>query len=302
MRVFKAMAFLVTTFLSIATIVVMERPNFDNGLWWDWGWWHRPPLLRPLVPCPRPIPVPEPFIIVPNHPRPMPPNPSPRPEPRRPIAPRPGHVHRGPSHPDRDRSRAGHRRHQDHHRTGNAMKKQPFSRRLRHFCFRLHDAWYWLKCRLWHRYNVVVCRALPPTWCDRDYLLLYAAFQILEDFVQQEKGHFYDDVYLLYLDCGEVMARERAAEWDTIGDFTSGGSRARATPISTTTNKTVECSASSLTSAGISGPNHENAPLPQLLVPDSLGEKPRGILPALPGRAPGSAAAPGAANGRGFGL
>ena len=99
------------------------------------------------------------------------------------------------------------------------MKKQPFSRRLRHLCFRLHDAWYWAKCRLWHRYNVVVCRALPPTWCDRDYLLLYAAFQILEDFVQQEKGHFYDDVYLLYLDCGEEMARERAADWDTIREL-----------------------------------------------------------------------------------
>ena len=99
------------------------------------------------------------------------------------------------------------------------MKKQPFSRRMRHLCFRLHDAWYWAKCRLWYRYNVVVCRTLPPTCCDRDYLLLYAAFQILEDFVQQEKGHFYEDVCLLYLDCGEEMARQREADWNTIREL-----------------------------------------------------------------------------------
>ena len=41
-------------------------------------------------------------------------------------------------------------------------------------------------------------RSLGPTWCDRDHLLLYAAFQILEDFVAQEEGHFYEDVYTLY--------------------------------------------------------------------------------------------------------
>lgn len=33
---------------------------------------------------------------------------------------------------------------------------------------RLRDFFYWLKCRLWHRYNVVVCESLPLTWNDRD--------------------------------------------------------------------------------------------------------------------------------------
>ena len=80
----------------------------------------------------------------------------------------------------------------------------------------LHDRWYWLTCRLWHRYNVVVCRSLRPTWCDRDHLLLYAAFQILEDFLAQEEGHFHQDVYTLYLDCGEGEARRRAAEWQEL--------------------------------------------------------------------------------------
>jgi len=94
---------------------------------------------------------------------------------------------------------------------------------------RLHDFWYKLKCRLWHRFNVVVCRSLPPTWCDRDYLLLHAAFQILEDFVAKEQGHFYEDVYTLYADYDgddvalkaevEASARERAAEWQTIREL-----------------------------------------------------------------------------------
>ncbi len=42
-------------------------------------------------------------------------------------------------------------------------------RKIQAICRWWHDSWYWIKCRLWHRYNVVVCRPLPPTWCDRDY-------------------------------------------------------------------------------------------------------------------------------------
>jgi hypothetical protein len=50
----------------------------------------------------------------------------------------------------------------------------------------VHEPWYWLKCRVWHRYNVVVCQDLPPTWNDRDDVLLHAAFQCLKDFVERE--------------------------------------------------------------------------------------------------------------------
>ncbi len=89
-------------------------------------------------------------------------------------------------------------------------------RKIQAICRWWHDSWYWIKCRLWHRYNVVVCRPLPPTWCDRDYLLLFAAFQILENFIQQEEGHFHDDVYKLYLDCGEERAREEERDWNEI--------------------------------------------------------------------------------------
>lgn len=50
----------------------------------------------------------------------------------------------------------------------------------------VHEPWYWFKCWAWKRYNVVVCRDLPPTWNDRDDMLLHASFQILKDFVEQE--------------------------------------------------------------------------------------------------------------------
>lgn len=48
------------------------------------------------------------------------------------------------------------------------------------------ELWYYLKCRLWKKYNVVKVRSLPPTWVDRDQLLLHAAFEILRDVVENE--------------------------------------------------------------------------------------------------------------------
>ncbi len=56
----------------------------------------------------------------------------------------------------------------------------------------VHNPWYSIKCRLWHRFNVVYVKTLPPTWMDRDTVLLHAAFQILTDFVEKEKpfDHF----------------------------------------------------------------------------------------------------------------
>jgi len=50
----------------------------------------------------------------------------------------------------------------------------------------IHEPWYWLKCHVWHRYNVLVMRDLPPTWVDRDVAILHANFQILKDFVEKE--------------------------------------------------------------------------------------------------------------------
>lgn len=66
----------------------------------------------------------------------------------------------------------------------------------------VHEPWYWLKCRLFHRYNVIVCRKLGPTWVDRDHLMFHAAFQCLVDYVEKEDPEAatqtWNDVYKLY--------------------------------------------------------------------------------------------------------
>lgn len=51
----------------------------------------------------------------------------------------------------------------------------------------LADLAYYLRCRVWTRYNTVHLRTLPPTWTDADTRLLHAAFTILVDFVEQEE-------------------------------------------------------------------------------------------------------------------
>ncbi len=83
---------------------------------------------------------------------------------------------------------------------------------------KLDAAYYWLKCWLFHRYNVVVCRALPITWCDRDYLMLFATFQILEDFVDREQGHFYENVFVTYTEAGfdKERVRQEESDWDAL--------------------------------------------------------------------------------------
>lgn len=50
----------------------------------------------------------------------------------------------------------------------------------------VHEPWYWLKCAVWHQYNVIHVTTLPPTWMDRDTVMLHACFQILTDFVDRE--------------------------------------------------------------------------------------------------------------------
>jgi len=52
----------------------------------------------------------------------------------------------------------------------------------------IHDWWYRLKCKLWHKYNRVTVKTLPPTWVDRDELLAHSMFQILKDYVEKEDG------------------------------------------------------------------------------------------------------------------
>jgi len=52
---------------------------------------------------------------------------------------------------------------------------------------KIHDLWYWLKCKLFHPYNVVKIKSLPYTWTDRDHIMVHAMFTILDDFIKKEK-------------------------------------------------------------------------------------------------------------------
>jgi len=65
-------------------------------------------------------------------------------------------------------------------------------------CEHFGDWWYWLKCRCFTQHNRVVCERLPPTWVDRDHLLLHTSFQILTDFVRKEKGFVHENIRALY--------------------------------------------------------------------------------------------------------
>ncbi len=51
----------------------------------------------------------------------------------------------------------------------------------------LRAKWYYLSCLFWHRYHVVKCKKLAPTWHDRDEIILHTAFQCLEDFIEKEE-------------------------------------------------------------------------------------------------------------------
>jgi len=94
----------------------------------------------------------------------------------------------------------------------------------------LDEAWYWLKCRLWRRYNVIYIKSLPPTWTDRDMVMLHAAFQVLSDFVEKEEGHFYEDVYTLYEASGVLDALRREDEWRTIRELYHWWQKRKLTP------------------------------------------------------------------------
>ena len=53
------------------------------------------------------------------------------------------------------------------------------------------QAWYRLKCFVWHRYTTVKPRNMAHTWCDRCELLPHMMFEILQQFIEEEcsPGH-----------------------------------------------------------------------------------------------------------------
>jgi len=67
---------------------------------------------------------------------------------------------------------------------------------------------YWLRARIIKRYHLVDCRNNEYRWgwCDVDYLMLYACFELLRRFVQSENG-------LAMLAYQGQACREMAAEF-----------------------------------------------------------------------------------------
>jgi len=59
--------------------------------------------------------------------------------------------------------------------------------------YRLKETWYWLKCYLFHPYNVIRIKSLPPTWCDKSELIRESLFQLIVDFVDKEEPFLHID-------------------------------------------------------------------------------------------------------------
>ena len=57
--------------------------------------------------------------------------------------------------------------------------------------FRPTQIWYYLKGRLWKKYNTVRARYLPYTWTDRIDVLPHIMFEVLSEFIEKEcsPGH-----------------------------------------------------------------------------------------------------------------
>lgn len=57
--------------------------------------------------------------------------------------------------------------------------------KLSRFKHKLSNFYYYV-WGFWHKYSTVKSRHLPHTWVDRDQVLEYSVFEILEQFVEQE--------------------------------------------------------------------------------------------------------------------
>ena len=52
---------------------------------------------------------------------------------------------------------------------------------------KMHNLWYWFRCKFLHPYNVVKIKSLSQQWHDRDEILAHSCFQVLDDFINKEK-------------------------------------------------------------------------------------------------------------------
>ena len=59
---------------------------------------------------------------------------------------------------------------------------------------KIYDWWYYLRCLLFKRYNIVKIKTLPPTYSDPGEVLLHVAFQVLCNYIEKEDPFEWFDV------------------------------------------------------------------------------------------------------------
>ena len=109
-------------------------------------------------------------------------------------------------------------------------KQRPWHKRVYwKIQYKAGRCWWWTRGIIWDKFNIVKCKSLPPTWNDRDQLLLHAAFQCLIDFIDNEKPWGFSashneineayavDGYICYsLTTVMVNTDKIIKDWDTI--------------------------------------------------------------------------------------
>jgi len=78
---------------------------------------------------------------------------------------------------------------------------------------KIGEGFYYAKCRIFHPYNVIRIKTLPPTWIDKDCTLLHACFTIFCDVVENED--LFD--HKMY-DHSEQIAKTKAEDWENKED------------------------------------------------------------------------------------
>jgi len=71
------------------------------------------------------------------------------------------------------------------------------------------DSYYYCKCLIFHPYNKIKVKTLPPTWVDGDCLLLHASFAIFCDVIEKEEL-FEHDLY----DHTEQIEEMKKEDWE----------------------------------------------------------------------------------------
>lgn len=63
------------------------------------------------------------------------------------------------------------------------LGKWPVPGRIFRWSGLIPDIWYYIKCKLWRRYNRVIIPTLPPTWIEWDERLLHVNMTVFVDFM-----------------------------------------------------------------------------------------------------------------------